>query len=74
MIQGEKRESKDRSKKVGIFEAKVVAINPDAEEFKEVLGIELKEDSRATEYLSENSAGNTFLRVDFWLEDRKSVV
>ena len=68
MIQGEKRESKDRSKKVGIFEAKVVAINPDAEEFKEVLGIELKEDSRATEYLSENSAGNTFLRVDFWLE------
>lgn len=72
MIQGEKRESKDRSKKVGIFEAKVVAINPDAEEFKEVLGIELKEDSRATEYLSENSAGNTFLRVDFWLEEVKS--
>jgi hypothetical protein len=34
--------------------------------------MELKEDSKATEYLGESQDGNTTLRVDFWLEEVKS--
>jgi len=60
------------SKKVGLFEAKVVAINPSAEEYKEILNIELKEDSKALEYLGTSTDGNTTLRTDVWLEDVKS--
>ena len=59
-------------KKVGLFEAKVIAINPDAEEYKELLNIELKEDSKALEYLGTSNDGNTTLRTDVWLEDAKS--
>lgn len=57
------------TKKVGLFEAKVVAINPTAEEYKETLNIELKEDSKALEYLGTSGDGNTTLRVDIWLEE-----
>jgi hypothetical protein len=74
-IGGKKRESNvlpDFTKKVGLFEAKVVAVNPDAEEYKEILGIELKEDSKALEYLSVNNDGNTTLRIDFWLQQTKN--
>jgi len=75
-IGGKKRESSggesNFAKKVGLFEATVVAVNPDAEEFKEVLGMEIKEDSKATEYLGTNTDGDTKLRVDFWLQDVKS--
>lgn len=74
MISGSKRESvqKDFSKKVGLFEAKVLTINPDAEEYKDKLGFELKEDSKALDYLSESDEGNKKLRVDVWLEDVKT--
>lgn len=75
MISGSKRESvqqQDFGKKVGLFEAKVIAINPNPEEYKEVLGIELKEDSKAIEYLGESQEGNTTLRVDIWLEEIKN--
>ena len=52
-IGGKKREvsgnDSNFSKKVGLFEATVVAINPDAQEYKEILGMELKEDSKALE-------------------------
>jgi hypothetical protein len=71
-IGGKKREQQegfDQEKVVGIFAAKVVAINPTVEQFKSLLGIELKEDSKQTDYLSENKEGNTVLRVDVWLED-----
>ena len=74
-IGGKKREQvqvTEYSKKVGLFEAKVVAVNPDAEEYKDVLNIELKEDSKALEYLGTSPEGNTTLRVDVWLEDAKS--
>ena len=71
-IGGKKREQLDYSKKIGLFAAKVVAINPDIEEYKEVLGMELKEDSKATEYLGESKEGNKTLRVDVWLEETKS--
>lgn len=76
-IGGKKREQqqfdgKDFAKKVGLFEAEVVAINPTTEEYKDILGMDLKEDSKATEYLSKNQDGNTILRVDVWLEEVKS--
>ena len=74
MIQGDKRERQalpEMSKKVGLFEARVVAINPTTEEFKEVLNIDIPEDSKATEYLGTSRDGNTFLRVDIWLEEVK---
>jgi hypothetical protein len=57
---------------VGLFEAEVVAINPTAEEYKEVLGIDLPENSKATEYLGQSKDKNTYLRVDVWLKDAKS--
>lgn len=75
MISGSKRESvqqKEFTKKVGLFEAKVLTINPDAEEYKEKLGFELKEDSKALEYLGESEEGNKKLRIDVWLEDIKT--
>jgi len=69
-IGGKKREnnSGDFSKRVGLFTAKVLAINPTEEEYKEKLGMELKEDSRATEYLGESEDGNVKLRLDVWLQ------
>jgi hypothetical protein len=70
-IGGKKRENTgggDFSKKVGLFEANVIAINPSLEEFKDKLGMELKDDSKAAEYLGETKDGNNYLRVDFWLQ------
>lgn len=75
MIQGDQREQKqvqEFPKKVGLFEAEVVAINPTTEEYKELLDIELPEESKATEYLGKSRDGNTYLRVDVWLKDVKS--
>ena len=73
-IGGKKKEQvqQDYVKKVGIFEAKVVAVNPSLEEYKDVLNIELKEDSRAVEYLGKSQDGNDTLRVDIWLEEVKN--
>ena len=59
-------------KKVGIFEANVVAINPTLEEYSTILGRELPDDSKATEYLGESRDGNTYLRIDVWLREVKS--
>jgi hypothetical protein len=74
-IGGKKKEANNLpefSKKVGLFEASVIAVNPDAEEYKEMLGMELKEDSKAVEYLGTSQDGNITLRVDFWLQEVKS--
>ena len=75
-IGGSKRERKeggsDFPKKVGLFEATVIAINPTIEQYKEILGIELKEDSKATEYLGESRDGNSTVRISVWLKDVKS--
>jgi hypothetical protein len=74
-VGGSKREipsGGEFTKKVGFFEATVAAINPSAEEFKSQLDIELKEDSKATEYLSTDKDGTSKLRVDVWLKDVKS--
>lgn len=59
-------------KKVGLFEANVIAINPTNEEYKDKLNIELSEDSKATQYLGETRDGNTYLRVDVWLQEIKN--
>jgi hypothetical protein len=71
-IGGSKREQTnfDNEKYIGLFEAKVVAVNPTMEQFKDILDIELKEDSKQTDYLMERD-GVTILRVDFWLQDVK---
>lgn len=73
-IGGQKRELtlKEFTKKVGVFEGEVIAINPNAQEYKDKLGRgELKEDSKTTEYLFEKD-DVTKLRVDIWLKDIKS--
>jgi hypothetical protein len=71
-IEGKIREQKDFTKQVGIFEAEVICINPTAEEYKEILGIELKEDSKSAEYLGESKENNTYLRLNFWLKNMKT--
>jgi len=74
-IAGTKRESletKEYAKKVGLFEAKVIAINPDNEWYNDELGIQLKEDSKATVYLGVTDDGVKTLRVDVWLQDIKT--
>ncbi len=72
-IGGTKRaEVSDFIKKVGLFEARVITINPNEEEYKEKLGFELKEDSKALEYLGESEEGNAKLRVAVWVEEIKT--
>lgn len=76
-IGGKKKEQSqgnqtEYAKKVGLFEANVIAINPTMEEYKDILNMELKEDSKAVEYLGKSQDGNTTLRVDFWLEEVKN--
>ena len=74
-IGGKKREQLqplEYSKKVGLFEAKVIAVNPTAEEYSDVLGITLPEGNKAPEYLGTNENGATKLRIDFWLEEVKT--
>lgn len=74
-IGGKKRqntENNDYVKSVGLFEAKVIAVNPSVEEYKDKLEIELKEDSKAVEYLGETKDGNNYLRLDFWLQNIKT--
>ena len=73
-IGGKKRESNalpDFKKSVGLFEAKVIAVNPNMEEYKDILGIELKEDRKAIEYLGKTDEDNIKLRIDIWLEEVK---
>ena len=73
-IGGKKREntgSGESTRRVGLFEANVIAINPTIEEYKDKLGIELKEDSKAVEYLGETKDGNNYVRIDVWLKDVK---
>lgn len=61
----------DFVKRIGLFEAKVIAVNPAADEYKAVVGYDLKDDSKECEYLSEKD-GVTTLRVNVWLEDVKT--
>ena len=67
-IKGEQRQGFEAQVlRVGVFVGEVVAINPDREEFKETLGIELKDDSKATEYVGESKKDNNpTVRIDIW--------
>jgi hypothetical protein len=72
-IGGKKREQKEFGQlSVGLAEVKVIGVNPNTEEYKELLGIELKEDSKATEYLGESKDGNATVRIDIWVENVKT--
>lgn len=75
-IGGVKRESgnseSNYTKKVGLFEANIVAVNPTVEEYSTILGREINPDSKATEYLGTSRDGYTYLRIDIWLEEVKS--
>lgn len=74
-IGGKKREQQsfpEFTKRVGLFEARVIAINPDAEEYKDLTGQEVKENSKTVEYLGTSQDGNDYLRVDVWLQDVKN--
>lgn len=72
-IGGKVREQQEGNyeKKVGIFEANVVAINPTVEEYSSILGREVDPDSKMLEYLGESRDGNNYLRVDVWLKEVK---
>ena len=70
-VTGKRREEKDFSKKVGLFEGQVICINPTTEQYEEVLGISLSEDSKATEYLGEKD-GVDMVRISFWIKDVKT--
>lgn len=70
-VTGKKRENVDFSKKVGLFEGQVICVNPSVEEYEEVLGIQLSEDSKATEYLGEKEGVN-MVRISIWLKDVKT--
>ncbi len=72
-IQGKQREQKDDfSKKVGLFLGSVIDVNPSTEDLKEKYGIELKEGSKAAEYLGESKDNNKTVRINFWLEEAKT--
>lgn len=72
-IGGKKREQKEFGQLVvGLGEVKVIGVNPNAEEYKELLGITLNEESKATEYLGESKDGNRTCRIDVWVENVKS--
>jgi len=68
-ITGSTKETVDYSKKVGYFEGKVIAINPDREELEEILGTEIKKDP---EYLGESGESNKTLRLSIWVQDLKT--
>jgi len=72
MIEGQRREEKEFTnfvKRVGLFEANVVAINPTEKEYTDKkLGPPLEE-GKTIEYLSESDEGNQKLRIDVYLED-----
>lgn len=75
MVQGKKREQvefKERKKFIGLVECKVVAINPDEEQYSELTGNEVKEDSKQFDYLSTDEDNNKQLRVDVWFQDVKN--
>lgn len=71
-IGGKKREIQDYGLVVGLGEVNVLCINPNREEYKEILGMDLKEGSKADEYLGESKDGNTSLRIDVWVKNVKS--
>lgn len=75
MISGSKKignsEGSKFGKKVGVFCGSVVKLNPDNQWFTDN-NMELKEGSKATEYLGKSKEGNRTVRLDFWIKENKS--
>lgn len=74
-ISGVKRkqvEFKENKKFIGLCEVKVIAVNPDEEQYVEITGNEVREGSKQFDYLSVDEDNNKQLRVDFWLQDVKN--
>jgi hypothetical protein len=74
-ISGKTRENvnfESAPKYCGLAEVRVINVNPDAEEFEEMMGFPPKEDSKQFDYLGDSKDGNTSLRVDVWLEEVKA--
>ena len=69
-IGGKQKTELESVKKVGVFVGKPICVNPSREEYKEKLGIDLSDESKADEYLSTSADGNTTLRVNIWVEDK----
>jgi len=61
-----------KEKKVGLFEANVIAINPTGEELNELLGKSSDEEVKTINYIDTSPAGNNRLRIDVWLEEIKT--
>lgn len=75
MIGGKQREQQNfeaEELQVGLGVFNVIAVNPDKEAYEELTGKELKEDSKAVEYLGESKDNNITLRIDFWGEEVKT--
>jgi hypothetical protein len=78
-MKGNKKEQKDFAKEIGLFEAKVVAINPDREELEKLLGTELEKDPEYVEKRKVKDSQNVetgeevdSVRISVWTEDVKS--
>lgn len=57
-------------KKVGLFEGKVLAINPDREQYETLTGFKVDDDSKQFDYLGEDKeTGVPTLRLNFLVED-----
>lgn len=59
-------------KKVGLFEGEILAINPDENELRKILGKSGEDDMKNPEYLKETSDGDKMVNVTIWVKDVKS--
>lgn len=69
MIKGKEREQKSHTKYVGMFNAKVIAVNPNTEELGKILGTTIAKDP---EYMGENAEGKPKVTLSIWLQDTKT--
>lgn len=69
-VKGKVSEHKDFTKKVGLFEGKIIAFNPSLEELDEILGS--NSERKEPEYLKETQDGDKIVNLTIWVEDVKS--
>lgn len=73
VIKGKQREvTEDFVKKVGLFEATVITINPTLKEYEDILGFTPKNDQKEFEYTGISRDNNSYLRVDVWIKATNS--
>lgn len=64
-MEGNKREMKEFSKEVGLFEASVISVNPDKQELEQVLQTDLEKEPV---YVNKKEGVDT-VRISVWLKD-----